>query len=73
MGKEESRDCRGCRRGDQVSVTLTVPTHVYRTPRAAQRDRGGVPTIVPGQYAVHERRGHLARLTAGWINTKGPT
>ncbi|WP_294947704.1 hypothetical protein [uncultured Microbacterium sp.] len=56
-----------------ASVAVAAPTRVYRTSRAAQRDRGGVPILVAGTYAIYERRGHLIRLPAGWINTKGHT
>lgn len=56
-----------------MTLATATPTRVYRTARAARRDRGGTPMLVPGVYAVHERRGPLARLSAGWINTKGTT
>ena len=54
-------------------INLDAGALVYRTARAAQRARGGAPALVAGTYNVHERRGHLARLPAGWINTKGHT
>ena len=54
-------------------IHLDAPSRVYRTSRAAQRDRGGVAILVAGTYNVHERRGHLVRLPAGWVNTKGHT
>lgn len=52
-------------------IELKRGARVYRTERAATRDRGGVPTLSAGIYDVRERRGNLARLAAGWINTKG--
>ena len=56
-----------------ASVAVEAPTRVYRTGRGGRRDRGGVRILGAGTYAIYERRGHLIRLPAGWINTKGHT
>ncbi|WP_336625591.1 MULTISPECIES: hypothetical protein [unclassified Microbacterium] len=56
-----------------MTLTTTTPTRVYRTERAARRDRGGVPALVPGTYTALEQRGRTVRIPAGWINTKGIT
>ncbi|WP_336630766.1 MULTISPECIES: hypothetical protein [unclassified Microbacterium] len=56
-----------------MTLTILNTARVYRTARAAQRDRGNAPALTAGTYPVQEQRGHLARLPAGWINTKGHT
>lgn len=52
------------------TVTLTRPTPVYRTARAASRGRcGGRPTLTPGTYPVRDVAVGALRTTAGWITT----